>query len=534
MGKKRLKALLLAALMTTVTVLGPAGAVPAAADEAGEKIVNVAFTDQFTSVNPLNMDVTFINLYSTSMGFLPLFQVGEGNVYTGALAEELTTEDNQTFNLTLKEEAKWSDGEPVTTDDIIFTILKMTCPAVANPNYDFTMFEGISEANLSEEGATEIPGLKKIDDKHMQFIVKTKMNMNTFLQNVATWICIVPKHVLENVPDSELLQYEWFNHPDVVSGPYQLVDRGDRTLTYAANENYFKGAPVVDTVNFRIVDGAELLSGLQTGSIDIVHPSASIPSQDRDAVEGLENVTAFYTDALTNEMTFINTKNIPDARVRRAIVEAIDRETLVNGILQGHGEVAEGFVPSGSPLYDESKGTIPYDPEHAKQLLEEAGWDGSQTLQYYIPSSDSNVVLASQIIEQQLAAVGIKIQINTVDFGTLMEVAGKNEFDFFSVQYTITPTDYWADENSLVNSEESWTGGWMNETVSEQLEVTQTDPDENNIKAAYLAVDKVLMEEVPMFSLYFQSNMSAVNNRVKNANPTFYGTFNNIYEWDVE
>ena len=533
MMKKRMTALVMAAAMASVSIFGT-GSLSALAASADEKIVNVAFTDQFTSLNPLDMDVTFINLYSISMSFLPLFHVGEGNVYTGALAESITTEDNQTFDVILREEAVWSDGEPVTTDDVIYTILKMTSPAVANPNYDFTMFEGINEANLSEEGATGIPGLKKIDDKHMQFIANTKMNLNTFLQNVGTWICIVPSHVLADVPDSELLQYEWFNHPDVVSGPYQLIQRGDRTLTFAANENYFRGKPIIDTINFRIVDGPELLSGLQTGTIDLVHPSCSIPSQDRDAVEALENVTSFYTDALTNEMTFINTKTVPDARVRRAIVEAIDRQTLVAGILQGHGEVAEGFVPSGSPLYDESKGTIPYDPAHAKELLAEAGWDGSQTLQYYIPSSDSNVVLASQIVQQQLAEVGISIEINTVDFGTLMEIAGKNEFDIFSVQYTITPTDYWADENSLVNAPESWTGGWMNETVSEKLDATQTEPKEEDIKAAYLEVDKILMEEVPMFSLYFQSNMAAVNNRVANASPTFYGTFNNVYEWDVE
>ena len=522
-----------AAATALVSVFGQSFGMPVMAASADEKIVNVAFTDQFTSLNPLDMDLTFINLYAASMSFLPLFQVGEGNVCIGALAEDISTEDNLVFDLALREDAVWSDGEPVTTDDVIYTILKMTCPSVANPNYDFTMFEGIGDDNLSDEGAVQIPGLKKIDDKHMQFVLTTKMNMNTFLQNVGTWICIVPSHVLADVPDEELLQNEWFNHPDVVSGPYRVVERGDRTLTYTANENYFMGAPVVDTVNFRIVDPPELLSGLQTGDIDMVHPSSSIPSQDRAAVEALDGITSVYTEAITNEMTFFNTKTVPDARVRRAIAEAIDRQTLVDGLLQGHGEIAEGFVPSASPIYDEGKGTIPYDPAHAKELLSEAGWDGSQTLQYYVSSSDNNVVLAAQIMQQQLKEVGVSIEINTVDFGTLMDIAGDNDFDIFSVQYTISPIDYWADENALVNYPESWTGGWMNDTVGEMLAVTQNDQDEADIKEAYLEVDKVLMEEVPMFSLYFQSNMSAVSDRIVNANPTFYGTFNNIQEWDI-
>ena len=71
------------------------------------------------------------------------------------------------------------------------------------------------------------------------------------------------------------------------------------------------------------------------------------------------------------------------------------------------------------------------------------------------------------------------------------------------------------------------------QVVGEYLEITQTDPDEEAIKSAYLEVDKILMEEVPMFALYFCSNMGAVNNRIENANPTFYGTFNNIQEWDI-
>lgn len=320
----------------------------------------------------------------------------------------------------------------------------------------------------------------------------------------------------------------------MVSGPYRLTDRGDRTLTYAANENYFDGAPHIGTLNFRIVEGSELLSGLQTGAIDIVHPSSLIPSQDRDAVEALPDVTTAYTDPLTDQMTFFNTQTVSDPKVRRAIVEAIDRQTLVDGILQGHGEVTDGFIPTGSPLYDESKGGIPYDPADAKALLEQAGWDGSRTLQYYVSSGDSNAVLAAQVMQQQLKEVGVEIEINKVDFGTLMDIAGDNEFDIFSVQYTITPADYWADEASLINMDYSWTGGWLNDTVAENLEITQTSSDENEIRDAYNEVEKVLIEEVPMFSLYFLSNLSAVNNRIKGAVPSFYGTFNNVQEWDIE
>lgn len=513
------------------------GSTDAAAVQTGDDIVNIAFTDTVGTVNPLNMDVTFINYYATSMMFLPLVSFNNKYEPDYLLAESITTDDNQTFKVKLKDNAAWSDGEPVTSDDVIYTILKFTCPAVANPNFDFTPFKGFNDDGTSPEGATEIEGIHKTDDKNLEFICKEHMSLNTFLNNVATWVCILPKHAIEDIPDDQLLTDSWFSHPDVVDGPYFLDDYDPaHYVSYHANENYFEGAPKIPKINFRIMQGSEILAGLKSGEIDMVHPSSSIPIEDREAVENLEGFTTKYTDNIINEMTLFNTSKeyLSDPKVRQAIIYAIDRDTIVKQLLNGQGEVTDGFICSGSPFYNEGKTKLSYDPEKAKQLLEEAGWDSSQILQYYVSSSDSTAVKAAQLVQQYLQNVGVKIEINTVDFATLMTIGGTDEEDFFSVQYTITPNDYWADIKNLIDVQDfSWSGGYYNEKVDADLAKTQETTDETELKNLYNEIEEQVIEDAPMFPMYFQSNLGVVSDRLKNVTPSFYGAFDNIQEWSV-
>lgn len=505
------------------------------AQAAADSTVNIGATDTIGTVNPLNMDWTFINYYATSFEFLPLVGTAADYSQVPMISEPITTDDNLTFNIKIRDGAVWSDGEPITTDDIIWTILKMTSPSVANPNFDFTNIKGISDDNLSPEGADSLEGLVKVDDQNMQIVMKSEMGLNTFINNVGSWILILPEHALKDIPDDQLLTSDWFNAPTVVSGPYQIagVDPS-HYVTYKANENYFQGAPKIANLNLRIEDASALAAGLQSGEIDFTHPAFSnVAVEDRKTLAGLSNVTTSYSDPITNEMTFFNTKNVTDAKVRRAIVEAIDRELLVSQLLGGEGEVTDGFVCTKSPFYDSSKQNIPYDPDDAKKLLADAGWDSSKTLEWYVSSSDTAGVRAVQVAKEQLAAVGVNVNINTVDFSTLMDIAGQNSFDIFSVQYTITPSDYYADGASLVDAEESWTGGWMDDEMDGIFAKTQTTTDEAELTKLYLAMDQKLIDEVPVFSLYFMSNCGSVSNRLKNASPTLFGAFNNIQDWEI-
>lgn len=498
------------------------------------KIINVGVTDSLGGLNPFVMDQTEINKYAVGLMFLPLMELDKDMNFQGMLADSITTEDNVNFVVHIDENAAWSDGTPVTAEDVEYTVRRLASPVVNNTTLMLYAFEGTSEEGFVEEGAESMAGVQVIDEKTVQFTSKYPMALTTFENTYARYIHTLPKKVLEQLSEEELLTSDWFNKPDVVSGPFFVTDfDNDHYISYEANADYWKGAPKIDKLNIRIIDASQVYAGLQSGEIDITHHTmTAIPQEDYESIEALENVEAVYGSPITNQSAFIQTANITDARVRQALVYAIDRQKLVDELLKGHGEVVDGFLSSASPFFDEGITPISYDPEKAKELLAQAGWDGSQTLRFYVNSGDSTFVNGAQVLVAQWAAVGINVEVQTVDLATLMTVAGTTDYDILAVQYTYAPVDPYPDVDWLLSGEGSWTG-YHSDEINEALAGTQKTSDINEIKSLYSVVDKKVQEDVPMFSVYIISAQGAVSKRISGAAPSAYGFFNEVQNWDI-
>ena len=549
--RNRILSLLLAGVMALgLTACGASNA-GAAADEignaavstesassdtaaSGEKIINVGVTNTIGSLNPLLLNGGEINKYATGLMFLPLMELDADLNFEGMLADSITTEDNKNFIVHIDDAATWSDGTPVTADDVVYTALRLASPVIGNTAMMYYVFEGVGDDGFVEEGAESIDGIQKVDDKTVQFTTKEEMPITTFENSYARYLLTLPKHVIEQYSEEELSTADWFNHPDVVSGPFIVTDFDvDHYISYEANKDYWKGAPKIDKLNIKIVDGSQLYAGLQSGEIDITQQTMSdIPQEDYESVEALDNVDVVYGSPVTNQSVFIQTKNVPDVKVRQAMLYAIDRQQILEELLNGHGEIVDGFLSSASPIYDDSLTPVSYDPEKAKALLEEAGWDGSQTIRFYVNSGDSTFVNAASIIAAEWAAVGIKAEIQTVDFATLMSVAGTEDYDVLAVQYTYAPVDPYPDVAWLLGGEGSWTG-YSDDTLNDALTKSQLTSDPEETKELFSVVDKKVQEDVPMFSAYVISAQGAVSKRITGAAPSVYGFFNDVQNWDV-
>ncbi|MBD9123941.1 MAG: ABC transporter substrate-binding protein [Lachnospiraceae bacterium] len=549
--RNRILSLLLAGVMALgLTACGASNA-GAAADEtgsaavstesassdtaaSGEKIINVGVTNTIGSLNPLLLNGGEINKYATGLMFLPLMELDADLNFEGMLADSITTEDNKNFIVHIDDAATWSDGTPVTADDVVYTALRLASPVIGNTAMMYYVFEGVGDDGFVEEGAESIDGIQKVDDKTVQFTTKEEMPITTFENSYARYLLTLPKHVIEQYSEEELSTADWFNHPDVVSGPFIVTDFDvDHYISYEANKDYWKGAPKIDKLNIKIVDGSQLYAGLQSGEIDITQQTMSdIPQEDYESVEALDNVEVVYGSPVTNQSVFIQTKNVPDVKVRQAMLYAIDRQQILEELLNGHGEIVDGFLSSASPFYDDSLTPVSYDPEKAKALLEEAGWDGSQTIRFYVNSGDSTFVNAASIIAAEWAAVGIKAEIQTVDFATLMSVAGTEDYDVLAVQYTYAPVDPYPDVAWLLGGEGSWTG-YSDDTLNDALTKSQLTSDPEETKELFSVVDKKVQEDVPMFSAYVISAQGAVSKRITGAAPSVYGFFNDVQNWDV-
>ena len=501
---------------------------------SGEKIINVGVTNTIGSINPLLLNGGEINKYATGLMFLPLMELDADLNFEGMLADSITTEDNKNFIVHIDDAATWSDGTPVTADDVVYTALRLASPVIGNTAMMYYVFEGVGDDGFVEEGAESIDGIQKVDDKTVQFTTKEEMPITTFENSYARYLLTLPKHVIEQYSEEELSTADWFNHPDVVSGPFIVTDFDvDHYISYEANKDYWKGAPKIDKLNIKIVDGSQLYAGLQSGEIDITQQTMSdIPQEDYESVEALDNVDVVYGSPVTNQSVFIQTKNVPDVKVRQAMLYAIDRQQILEELLNGHGEIVDGFLSSASPFYDDSLTPVSYDPEKAKALLEEAGWDGSQTIRFYVNSGDSTFVNAASIIAAEWAAVGIKAEIQTADFATLMSVAGTEDYDVLAVQYTYAPVDPYPDVAWLLGGEGSWTG-YSDDTLNDALTKSQLTSDPEETKELFSVVDKKVQEDVPMFSAYVISAQGAVSKRITGAAPSVYGFFNDVQNWDV-
>ena len=510
------------------------GSAPAQTGAAGEKIVNIGVTSSLNTLNPLLMDGVEMNKYATGLMFLPLMDLDKDMNFEGMLADSITAEDGSNFLVHIDDQAVWSDGTPVTADDVIYTALRICSPVIGNVAMMYYVFEGVGDDGFVEAGADHVEGITKVDDKTVRFTTKAPMSLITFKASYARYLMPLPKHVIENISEENLMSDPWFNKPDVVSGPYRVTefDR-DHYVAYEVNKDYWKGAPKIDRLNIKIVEGSQLYAGLKSGEIDVTQNTmSSIPLEDYESVQSLENVNVSFGDPITNQSVFIRTSNIPDAKVRQAMLYAIDRRQILDQLLKGNGEVSEGFLSSASPYFDESITPVTYDPEKAKTLLEDSGWDKNKTIKFCIDSGDSTFVNAASVIAAQWAAVGIKADIQTMDINTLLGNANKGDFDVMAVQYTYPPVDPYADVAWLLGGEGSWTE-YSNDKVNEALSKVQLSSDIGELKGLYSIIDKQVQEDVPMFSAYIIKTMAAVNKRLTGAEPSVYGFLNHVEQWDI-
>jgi len=499
-------------------------------------IVNIGVTDNLRSVNPLLMDGTEVVKYTTSLVFLPLVELNRNLEFEGMLAKEIATEDNRNFIIKLDENAVWSDGTPITADDVVFTFLLWASPEIGSTGMSIEKIEGTGDNGYVEPGADSVSGVVALDEHTVRITTKSEMALHTFQNIYGRYILILPKHVLKDVPRENLLSYDWFNAPTVVSGPYFIKDVDlNHYVTLEANDNYFKGEPKIKNLNIKVVTASQLLAQLKTGEIDLVQQTTgAILQEDYDSVRALDNITVYDGTPITHQSIFINTERITDVRVRQAILYGIDRETILKDLLKGRGEVVDGFLASAGPFYDESVVPTPYDPEKAAQLLKEAeadGWDKSTQYTFYVNSGDTTFTQIASFIAAKLGELGLNIKVNTVDISSLLSTAGSGDFDLLAVQYTYAPVDPYTDISWLLSK-----GGWTryyNEQVANALDLTQKTGDINEIIKQYRIVTDHVQQEVPVISAYVISAIGAVNNRLKNAVPDVYGTFINVHEWEL-
>ncbi|MEZ4564417.1 MAG: ABC transporter substrate-binding protein [Thermomicrobiales bacterium] len=293
-----------------------------------------------------------------------------GQPAPGGLADSWEiAEDGRTYTFHLNQNVKWHDGTPFTAADVQFS-----ADALANPE---------SGSVYTGSFVDTVESWRVIDDYTFEMVAKEPVY--TFLFDIQT-LFVVPKHIWEDVPFAD-----WRTDPGatgadpsrvVGTGPFKFQEwKQGESVTLVRNDDYYDKVPYIDSYILRIwPDQISVVNALLNGELDV----AALEPSDISTVEGTEGIDVahyptrgftYYEFNLDPEVT----TRWQDERVRQALLYALDRDSIVNDILLGYAEVAQGTQPVVSYAYapDEIATKYTYDPEKAKSLLAEAGWTDS-------------------------------------------------------------------------------------------------------------------------------------------------------------
>ncbi len=452
------------------------------------------------------------------------------------LADSFESEDDQNYTIKLNADAVWSDGTPVTADDVVFTLNYIANPEVETARgTNIAMLEGTLASGKLEEGLTEIPNLVAVDDKTVTLKTKTPVDPAYIKEFLGFELMMMPKHIVEGIAVKEYGNSDACNNPTVTSGPYKFVQyQNGSYVEFASNPDYYKGEPEFKKVFVKIMNGTNLVTEFQSGGIHMAAGGGIgvVPVQDLEILRGDENIQVDANPGFNAQFMMINNTKF-NQKFRQALAYAIDRNLIVDSLLKGEGGVISNVYPLASPYMNEDLEPIQQDVEKAKQLLAESGFDTSQEIEMIVPIGNKVREQSAHLIEQDLEAIGLKVTQTTYDFPTVMATVKTHEFDLCLIGfgYNVEP-----DVGTYFGSVGSMNFGQINDTLLDELlkKGTELTTFEER-KEVYDQLQKHMQDNTFILGLYSDYQIAA-KNKMLNGGITSYwaGSLSNINTWNLE
>ncbi|MEU8271302.1 ABC transporter substrate-binding protein [Sphaerisporangium sp. NPDC049002] len=426
----------------------PYAAPPSPAASQGKKVFTVGILSDVDSVNPFTGIVVEAYevwglMYDPLIGYSP-----KDFTPTPVLAESWTeAPDKKSWTYKIRSGVKWTDGQPLTARDAAYTFNR-----IINGDYEKTNY-GNYVTNITK---AEAP-----DDTTLVLHVKRPTPIMTRLA-----VPILPEHIWKDIDAKKVKSYsnEPSGSPIVGSGPFTLVERKKgQYIRMAANPGYWRGAPKIDEVVYRVFTNADAeAQALTRGEIDYAFDLEANVFKSLKNRPGITtraskysgfNEIAFNTGAALADGTPIGDGSpaLKDKNVRLAISYALDRKTLVNRVLDGNGEPATSVVP---PIYANLHYDPPakqdFDQSRSNQLLDAAGYakgsdgirekDGKKlSLRLFTRQESQESQNTGEFVKGWLKDVGIDVKVKVVSEDALTEIIGRGEFDMFEWGWVVEP-----------------------------------------------------------------------------------------------
>lgn len=464
-----------------------------------------------------------------------------------ALAESYeVSEDNLKITFKLRSNVTWHDGKPFTAKDVAFTFT-----SIADPNYTgprFAEIEKLVGAQDYREGkADTVTGIEVMDEQTISFTYS-----EVYAAALANFAIrgILPEHIWGAIPVGEWeKQTELLTKP-IGTGAFKLVNFvPDQYVELVRNDDYFLGAPKLEKVILKVSNQETAQGELVNGTLDIAALS-SFKQQDLDTYTSAGKKILEYPSASYQFLTMNNENPLfADKRVRQAITYAINREGLVNQLLEGHGAIINAPLAVSSWAYPkEGLADYTYDAAKAQSLLAEAGWtvengvlqkEGTAfKVELLVPTGNKVREQSAPIIQQNLKDLGIEVNISTMDFASVKaKVYEEHSYEMALMGFSLEldPADaksYWSSE--LLGKPSFNFANFNNVQSDTLLNQAAQSLNQDERKVYYNEWAKLLNEEVPFVYLYSPNEARAYNPNIKGYNFSNYIEFPNIHEWTLK
>lgn len=451
---------------------------------------------------------------------------------------------------TIRDDAFWGDGTPVTTKDVLFTwnVGKHPKTGVANRS----AFEDIVDIQIADEKTFTL-----------------KVQKLTYDYSALGGFPLMPAH-LEEPAFSDPQEYRHRTlydtdptNPGLYNGPYRIVEVASGShITLARNEHWKGQSPQFDRITVRAIENtAALEANLLSGSIDYIAGELGLTLDQALAFEKRhgDKFDITYKPGLIYEHIDLMLDNpvLQDIRVRRALLHAIDRDAVSTRLFQGKQPVAHGFVNPLDWTYNDGIRKYPFDPKLADKLLDEAGWtvkkkgirhnSSGERLSLEIMSTAGNRIreLVEQVLQNYWKRVGIDVRIRNqpprVLFGETIakrKFTGLAMYAWLSSPESLPRTTLYS--TSIPTAENNWAGqnnpGFKNSEMDELIDAIEIELDREKRKALWARAQEIYAEELPVLPLYYRANAYVFPKWLKGVVPTGhqFSTTHWIENWRVE
>ncbi len=508
---------------------------------AGPKILTIGMWSSPSDFNPITNKTSYSTHVNGTM-YPSLVVLNDKLEYEGRLAETWGMNDAQdVFTFNLHKNAKWTDGKPITANDVAYTFQVIAHPDTPTSRRSLIdTIKGLDASGVSETKDFNVSGIKVVDDYTIEFTTKTPQDPDAFLEK-AGQILILPKHKLEEAVKAghkDLEKQELSQKPTVFAGPYKLVDyKPDSHVELAPVADFFLGAPKLEKLFFKIVTQANVAASIQAGEVDLLTGSGTgeVPITDWENISKLPNYKPVTYVAPSYQYLDYNVANelFKDANVRVAFAHAINRQLIVDRLLKGQGEVINTPLNSANKYFvKELQAGLEYNPEKAKKMLQEAGWDFNREITLLTPTGNKVREQSADIIQANLQEIGVKVKIEKVEFNVRQARSAAGDFDFSLVGFSAT---FDPDMSAQISSSGAFNDRkYSNATMDEMLAKGKTIVKFDEKRAHYTKIQEAFVTELPLLPLYSVNALTVVNNRVIAAAPGPQGLTWNAHLWDVK